>query len=193
MDLQQYTLKGIDMLETTLDNGNLGVQVEIVLKRKISGIVLTTYFPTILMNVINQATMYMECDHFFEAILTTNITCMTVLASLFILFSSVVPQPTLTLVDIWFLFSLIYPFLLILLHIFIQQSRKNEGVFNKVEAFIKPKEIDKQQMEMSKSKAKNQSTNFLKSELGLILGKIVLPIFGLTFGVLYFLIGCLMF
>ena len=127
VNLQQYILHDINMQETILDNGDQGVQVEIVLERRISGIVLTTYFPTILMNVINQSTMYLECDRFFEAIITTNITCMTVLASLYILFSSVVPQTSyVKLVDIWFLFNLIYPFILILIQIFIQKYRFDE-------------------------------------------------------------------
>ena len=127
VNLQQYILHDINMQETILDNGDQGVQVEIVLERRISGIVLTTYFPTILMNVINQSTMYLECDRFFEAIITTNITCKTVLDSLYILFSSVVPQTSyVKLVDIWFLFNLIYPFILILIQIFIQKYRFDE-------------------------------------------------------------------
>ena len=135
-NLQQYILKDILIEETALDNGDNGVQIEIILERRISGIVLTTYFPTILMNIINQATMYLECEQFFEAILTTNITCMTVLASLYILFSSVVPQTSyIKLVDIWFLFNLVYPFSLILIQIFIQKARFEEEQFDKVKVF----------------------------------------------------------
>ena len=58
---------------------------------------------------------------------------MTVLASLYILFSSVVPQTSyIKSVDIWFLFNLIYPFCLILLHFFIQKVKINKEVVNKV-------------------------------------------------------------
>ena len=85
---------------------------------------INTYLPTIMMNIINQATMYIDRDKFFETIITTNITCMTVLASLYILFSSVVPQTSyIKSVDIWFLYNLIYPFCLILLHILIQKLK----------------------------------------------------------------------
>ena len=66
-------------------------------------------------------------EKFFETIMTMNITCMTVLASLYILFSSVVPQTSYTKsVDIWLLFNLIYPFCLILLHIVIQKLNTDE-------------------------------------------------------------------
>ena len=36
-------------------NGRKGLRVEVVLERKISSIILVTYLPTILMNIINQA------------------------------------------------------------------------------------------------------------------------------------------
>ena len=181
------------MDEATLDNGVKGVQVEIILERRISGIILTTYFPTILMNIINQATMYLDYEQFFEAILTTNITCMTVLASLYILFSSVVPQTSyVKLVDIWFLFNLVYPFALILIQIFIQKSRYDEEQTDKVKVFIKP--IDDQ---LDKSKMPKSGTNlrskYLKSEIGLMLGKTVLPFLGISFIFLYFLVGIMCF
>jgi hypothetical protein len=187
-NLQQYILKDILIEETTLDNGDKGVQVEIILERRIFGIVLTTYFPTILMNIINQSTMYLECEQFFEAILTTNITCMTVLASLYILFSSVVPQTSyVKLVDIWFLFNLVYPFILILNQIFIQKSRLEEKQVDKVIVFVGPQELDE-----SKFKINKRETKYLKSEVGLILGKIVLPILGISFVVIYFVFGILL-
>ena len=132
------------------------------------------------MNIINQATMYLECEQFFEAILTTNITCMTVLASLYILFSSVVPQTSyIKLVDIWFLFNLVYPFSLILIQIFIQKARFDEEQFDKVKVFEGHQQIDKLE------------TKYLKSEVGLIIGKVVVPILGVSFVVLYFVFGML--
>ena len=169
------------------------VQVEIILGRRISGIILTTYFPTILMNVINQSTMYLDYEEFFEAILTTNITCMTVLASLYILFSSVVPQTSyVKLVDIWFLFNLVYPFALILIQIFIQKSRYDEEQTVKVKVFIKPIDDELDQSKMPKS-GTNLRSKYLKSEIGLMLGKTVLPFLGISFIFLYFFLGIMCF
>ena len=142
------------------------------------------------MNIINQSTMYLDCEQFFEAIITTNITCMTVLASLYILFSSVVPQTSyIKLVDIWFLFNLVYPFILILIQIFIQKSRSDEEQVDKVQFFVETNELDRSKM--PKSHTSKQRTNYRKSEVGLILGKIVLPILGISFVVLYFMFGIL--
>ena len=142
------------------------------------------------MNIINQSTMYLDCEQFFEAIITTNITCMTVLASLYILFSSVVPQTSyIKLVDIWFLFNLVYPFILILIQIFIQKSRSDEEQVDKVQFFVETNELDRSKM--PESHTSKQRTNYRKSEFGLILGKIVLPILGISFVVLYFMFGIL--
>ena len=142
------------------------------------------------MNIINQSTMYLDCEQFFEAIITTNITCMTVLASLYILFSSVVPQTSyIKLVDIWFLFNLVYPFILILIQIFIQKARSDEEQVDKVQFFVETNELDRSKM--PESHTSKQRTNYRKSEFGLILGKIVLPILGISFVVLYFMFGIL--
>ena len=117
----QYEVGDVKIEE--VENPDLkGVLIFINLVRRLDGLLITTYLPTVMMNVINQATMYIDRERFFETIMTTNITCMTVLASLYILFSSVVPQTSyIKSVDIWFLFNLIYPFCLILLHIVIQK------------------------------------------------------------------------
>ena len=127
-DLLQYEVGEVTMKEW--ENPVVEcVVISVNLKRRIDGLLITTYLPTVMMNIINQATMYIDRDKFFETIMTTNITCMTVLASLYILFSSVVPQTSyIKSVDIWFLFNLIYPFCLILLHILIQKLKlENEA------------------------------------------------------------------
>ena len=133
--------------------------------------------------------MYLKCDHFFEAIITTNITCMTVLASLYILFSSVVPQTSyIKLVDIWFLFNLVYPFCLILIHIFIQTSKYEEEKENDdtVKDFVLPP-ITKETQTIAKSKP--SAKKYSKSEIGLLIGHFVLPLFGVSFVIIYFVVG----
>ena len=131
-DLLQYEVGEVSMTEWE-DPDLEGVLVSINLKRRIDGLLITTYLPTVMMNIINQATMYIDREKFFETIITTNITCMTVLASLYILFSSVVPQTSyIKSVDIWFLFNLIYPFCLILLHILIQKLEIEKGPVTQV-------------------------------------------------------------
>ena len=131
VDLMQYNVEGVTIEEVEQTNLK-GVLVSINLVRSIDGLLITTYLPTVMMNMINQATMYIDRKRYFETIMTTNITCMTVLASLYILFSSVVPQTSyIKSVDLWFLFNLIYPFTLILLHILIQNLKTEKELKSK--------------------------------------------------------------
>ena len=77
---------------------------------------LVTYLHTIMMNLINQATIYI--DNNFDLLLTINITCMMVLASVYISVSSSLPVTAgIKNVEVWLLFNLAYPVLVILVNI----------------------------------------------------------------------------
>ena len=83
-----------------------------------------TYLPTILMNIINQATNYFVGDEFFGDVIAVNITCMMVLSSIYIAVSGSLPATSkIKYVEIWLLFSLIYPFLVVLINTFIHVER----------------------------------------------------------------------
>ena len=84
-------------------------------------IFLSTYLPTILMNLINQSTNYLTIEDKYSLVLTTNITCMMVLASVYLSVSSGLPT-TLTIkpVEVWLLFNLSYPVLVILVNVLLQ-------------------------------------------------------------------------
>ena len=59
--------------------------------RKLVSILLVTYLPTVLMNMINQATNYITTEDKYSLILQTNITCMMVLASVYLSVSASLP------------------------------------------------------------------------------------------------------
>lgn len=99
--------------------------MEVKLGRDFPSIFIVTYLPTILMNIINQATNYLANPEFLEAIITVNITCMMVLSALYISVSNSLPATsTIKIVDIWLLFSLIFPFFIILINILLYTIRK---------------------------------------------------------------------
>ena len=89
------------------------------LRRRPGMIVLVTYLPTLLMNIINQCTNYLrskENDHFGD-IIKVNITTMVVLASIFIsVFTKSPPSGEIKMVDVWLLVSFMYPFLVIIIN-----------------------------------------------------------------------------
>ena len=95
--------------------------MSLVLTRKMKSVFMVSYLPTILMNIINQATNYIQAGDKFSLIYTINITCMMVLASVYLSVSSSLPTtPNIKPVEVWLLFNLAYPFLVILINICLQ-------------------------------------------------------------------------
>ena len=84
---------------------------------------MVTYLPTILMNIINQATNYITGDDKYSMIITVNITCMVVLASVYLAVSSSLPSTAnIKPVEVWLLFNLAYPVLVIIVNVLLQVS-----------------------------------------------------------------------
>ena len=78
---------------------------------------MVTYLPTILINFINQATNYITGDDKYSMI----ITCMMMLASVYLAVSSSLPSTTkIKPVEVWLLFNLAYPLLVITTNILLQ-------------------------------------------------------------------------
>ena len=106
------------------DNGKTGLEIKIEFSRQIRNIILVTYIPTIIMNIINQSTNYFVGDEFFGDVIAVNITCMMVLSSIYIAVSGSLPATScVKYIEIWLLFSLIYPFLVVLINTFIHVQR----------------------------------------------------------------------
>ena len=76
------------------------------------------------MNMINQATNFITGDDKFSMIYTINITCMMVLASVYLSVSASLPT-TLRMkpVEIWLLSNLSYPVLVILVNVVLQVKK----------------------------------------------------------------------
>ena len=84
---------------------------------------MVTYLPTILMNIINQATNYIKGEDRCQIILELNITSLMVLASIYLTVSNSLPSSSnIKPVEIWLLFNLAYPFLVILVNVLLQES-----------------------------------------------------------------------
>ena len=95
-----------------------------ILSRNHVMIFLSTYLPTILMNIINQASNYISSEDKYSMIYTINITCMMVLASVYLSVSASLPT-TLRMkpVEIWLLSNLSYPVLVILVNVVLQVQK----------------------------------------------------------------------
>ena len=118
-EVGQYQVQGWEFKDMTINNGKKGLVFYVQLQRNILSIFFITYMPTILMNLVNQATNYFEDN--FDLLLTINITCMMVLASVYISVSSSLPVTAgIKYVEVWLLFNLAYPVLVIIVNILLK-------------------------------------------------------------------------
>ena len=123
-EIGQYVIQSWEM-ESKLTPGNKEkiVEVSMILTRKIGSVFMVTYLPTILMNMINQVTNYINGDTRYDLVFTINITCMMVLASVYLSVSVSLPSTSdIKPVEVWLLFNLAYPFLVIFVNVLLQVS-----------------------------------------------------------------------
>ena len=118
----QYAVQTWTISRGTGHGGGTGVFVTVKLGRNIGSIILVTYLPTILINIINQATNYMKAhENRFEITMTINITSMMVLASIYLSVSaSLTPTAAIKPIEVWLLFNIVYPFMVIMINMIIQ-------------------------------------------------------------------------
>ena len=87
-----------------------GLSMVLVLKRKITSEMMTTYFPTLLLITITFATTFFK-PFFFEAALSVNLTTMLVMTTIFISkMESLPPTSDIRMIDIWLVFCQLVPF-----------------------------------------------------------------------------------
>ena len=101
------------------------VKVAVTLTMNSLSILLVTYLPTLLMNIINQATNYITGDSKYDLIITVNMTSMVVLATIYMSVSMSLPNtPDIKPVEVWLFFSIAYPFWVIITNVVMQVSLK---------------------------------------------------------------------
>ena len=105
------------------ENHDDGVELVLVLRRRLMSAILTIYLPTVLILTIVYATNFFK-DFFFEAVVTVNLTALLVLVTLFISVSQSLPQTAyVKMVDIWLIFAQVVPFVEVLVHTWIDMMR----------------------------------------------------------------------
>ena len=124
-ELTQYFVKNFKMNKKTI-MGKAGISVSVTFGRRLLGTFLTIFFPTILLNLIGHITNFFK-PFFFEAVITVNLTSMLVLTTMFINVSNNLPKTSyIKMVDVWLLFNLILPCLLVFIHTYMDYLRGEE-------------------------------------------------------------------
>ena len=96
-------------------NGKEGIRMSIVMKRKITSEMMTTYFPSLLLTAITFATTFFK-PFFFEAALSVNLTTMLVMTTIFISkMEGLPPTSDIKMIDIWLILCQMVPFVEVVL------------------------------------------------------------------------------
>ena len=97
------------------------VKISVSLTKNPLNIIMVTYLPSLLMNIINQAINYITGDSKHDLIITVNITSMVVLATIYMSVSMSLPNtPDIKPVEVWLFFSIAYPFWVIITNVVMQ-------------------------------------------------------------------------
>ena len=92
------------------EDGVKGISMVVVMKRKITSEMMTTYFPSLLLTAITFATTFFK-PFFFEAALSVNLTTMLVMTTIFISkMEGLPPTSDIKMIDIWLVLCQMVPF-----------------------------------------------------------------------------------
>ena len=109
-DLTMFVIKDLSLSK----RGTL-VVMDIVLKRKISKELLTTFLPTVLLLLITFTSILFDENLFGDA-LAVNLTIMLVMTTIFTSkIEELPPTSDMKMIDIWLIFCLVVPFLEVIL------------------------------------------------------------------------------
>ena len=112
--------------KATFANGKNGIRMVIVMKRKITSEMMTTYFPSLLLTAITFATTFFK-PFFFEAALSVNLTTMLVMTTIFISKMEGLPPTSATkMIDYWLILCQLVPFAQVVLLTIKENLREEE-------------------------------------------------------------------
>ena len=102
-----------------------GISMVLVMKRRITSEMMTTYFPTLLLTAITFATTFFK-PFFFEAALSVNLTTMLVMTTIFISkMEGLPPTSDIKLIDVWLVLCQMMPFAEVVLLTAMEYHRKD--------------------------------------------------------------------
>ena len=118
-----------------------------ILKRKVTSELMTTYFPTLLLTAITFATTFFK-PFFFEAALSVNLTTMLMMTTIFISnMESLPPTSVIKMVDYWLILCQLVPFAQVVL-LTIREYLKEEEQDTLEKEDIQPPTKDNQKVSM---------------------------------------------
>merc|ERR1719219_1936394 len=121
--LTQYEVREVRMVSVLNTKKTQEIHVEITLGRQLLGVILNVIIPTFVLNMISYSTNFYK-DSYFETVIAINLTTMLVMVTLFVSVSESLPATSyIKMIDAWLIFNLIIPFVLIMIHTFMDTLR----------------------------------------------------------------------
>ena len=135
----------------TLGDHHKGVSMTVVLKRKITSEMMTTYFPSLLLTAITFATTFFK-PFFFEAALSVNLTTMLVMTTIFISkMEGLPPTSDIKMIDIWLVLCQMVPFVEVVLLTAMEYQRKDPSEEEAAKAMIVVNAISGGQLDLEET------------------------------------------
>ena len=129
-DMSIFRMTDWDLFQKEIRPARKGISMKIVLQRKITSEMMTTYFPSLLLTAITFATTFFK-PFFFEAALSVNLTTMLVMTTIFISkMEGLPPTSDIKMIDIWLILCQIYPFAEVVLLTAMEYFRDEENKEN---------------------------------------------------------------
>ena len=152
------------------------------------GNMMTTYLPTLLLNMLSQCTHYYgNAPDAFDSIIGTNLTILMVLTALHISVYTSLPSTGANMknIDIWLIFNLMFTLVTTLLQIFIQNQRSkvDEDI-----SHVKSLQTDKGQMRCYRLWRMSAED---KINCARFIGKYINAVAGIVFVIGYWMYGML--
>ena len=114
------------LVKNSFANDKKGVSLVIVMKRKITTEMMTTFFPTLLLTAITFATTFFK-PFFFEAALSVNLTTMLVMTTIFISkMEGLPPTSDIKMIDVWLILCQMVPFTEVVLLTAMEYNRNDD-------------------------------------------------------------------
>ena len=109
-DLTMFTIKSLDLVHRNSSRPEKGIMMRIVLKRKATMELMTTYLPTLLLLLLTFSGTFFKVELFGDA-MAHNLTIMLVMTTIFTSkIEELPPTSDLKMVDIWLIFCQLVPF-----------------------------------------------------------------------------------
>ena len=124
--LTMYVITKWSLEYQNRDSPEEGIQMKLILKRRIINELLTSYLPSILLIFISYSTTFFR-PFYFEASVTVNLTTMLVMTTIFIAVMDKLPSTAyIKMIDIWLIFGQLIPFARVVITTLMEQMREGQ-------------------------------------------------------------------